>query len=92
LGASAGLTITFACGVRLSPMVVLLFPGVLIALGVAPVLGAVAAAFACVVANGAAYGLLMYGWYRLPNALAHDIPRWLSCLAGWLSQGLSRKR
>jgi hypothetical protein len=61
-------------------MLVLLFPGVLIALLVAPVLGVVAAVFACVAANGTAYGLIMYGWYRLPNALAHDVPRWLSRL------------
>jgi uncharacterized membrane protein len=74
-----------ASDIRLTPMLALLFPGVLIGLGVARLFGVAAGVFACAAANGAAYGLILYGWYRLSSALAYGLPKWLHSLGVKLS-------
>ena len=45
----------------------------------AQILGVAAGVFASATANGAAYGLLLYGWYGLSSALAYGIPK------GWIA-------
>jgi hypothetical protein len=87
LGTCIGLEIGLASDIRLTPILALLFPGILIGLGVARILGVAAGVFACGAANGAAYGLFLYGWYRLSSALAYSIPKWLRSLGVRLSQG-----
>jgi hypothetical protein len=75
LGTCIGLEIAMASHIRLTPTLALLFPGVLIGFGVARIFGVAAGVFVCATANGAAYGLLLYGWYRLSSALACGIPK-----------------
>jgi hypothetical protein len=87
LGTCIGLEIASASDIRLTPMLALLFPDVLIGFGVAPILGAPVGVIACAAANGAAYGFFLYGWYRLSSALAYGIPKWLDRLGVRLSQG-----
>ena len=87
LGTCIGLEIGLASDIRLTPILALLFPGLLIGFGVARICGLAAGVFACATANGVAYGLLLYGWYRLSSALAYSIPKWLRSLGVRLSQG-----
>lgn len=83
LGTCIGLEIGLASDISLTPILALLFPGLLIGFGVARILGLAAGVFTCAAANGAAYGLLLYGWYRLSSGLAYRIPKWLDSLAVW---------
>jgi hypothetical protein len=54
---------------RLTLIVALLFPGLPVGFVVARIFGIAAGVVACSVSNGVAYGLLMYGWDRLINAV-----------------------
>jgi hypothetical protein len=73
LGTCIGLEIALASDIKPTPILVLLFPGLLIGFGVGRILGITAAGvLVCAATNGAAYGLLLYGWYRLSSALAYS--------------------
>ena len=69
LGTCIGLMMALAPHIQLIPLVALLFPGLPVGVVVARLFGLTAGVLACGVANGAAYGLLLYGWCRLANAL-----------------------
>src|SRR5258708_6421595 len=90
LGIYIGLMMAGASDVTLSPMLVMVFPGLLAGYGVGYVFGFGAGVISCGIANGAAYGLFLYGWIRLAKALAHNFPNWLNAAAIRLSQGLNR--
>ncbi len=90
LGIFIGLGIASASDTKLTPMLVVLFPGLFVGFVVARVLGVVAGVLACAVSNGAAYGLALYGWLRLSNVLAQAMPKWLCTLGARLSQRSSR--
>jgi uncharacterized membrane protein len=76
-----GLMIGRASDTRLTPAVALLFPGYVVGMIVAHLLGSAAGVLACGMSNGAAYGFLLYGWYRLAAALRRRIPSWLAAAA-----------
>ena len=69
LGTCMGLMVALASDIRLTPVLALLFPVLVMGIVVARLFGAAAGVFACGVSNGAAVGFLLYGWYRLANAL-----------------------
>lgn len=62
-------------------MVALLFPGLAVGMIVARLFGVGAGVLACAVSNGAAYGFLLFGFYRLAAALRKLIPTWLGATA-----------
>lgn len=75
LGALIGLEFALASYIRLTPIVALLSPGLLVGFLVAPVFGIVAGVLASGVFTGAVYGLLLYAWDRLMNRLGQWIAR-----------------
>src|SRR5437879_1637934 len=90
LGACIGLEMALASDIKLTPTLALLFPGLVIGFVVAQILGITAGVLVCAAANGAAYGLLLYGWNRLVSALAQRIPKWLTGAAVCLTHVLKR--
>jgi uncharacterized membrane protein len=90
LGTCIGLLIGVASDVSLTPAVALLFPGLVAGTIVSRLFGITAGVVACGVSNGAAYGLLLYGWYRLAAALRWRIPIWFAALANALARHGSR--
>lgn len=86
LGTCLGLMIAFASDLKLNLAVAVVFPGVLIGTAVARLFGETAAVLACGASNGAAYGLLLYGWYRLATALRSRIPTWFTMASSWINR------
>jgi len=84
LGTCIGLMISLASDLRLTPMVTILFPGLVVGTTVARLFGITAGVLACGVSNGAACGLLLYGWCRLTATLRRRIPGWFATLANSL--------
>lgn len=66
------------------PMYLIPAPGVLVGVIAAAAFGRTAGMLTCAVANGAAYGFLMYAWDRLANRAAARLPIWSESLALWL--------
>ena len=92
LGTCIGLMIALASDIRLTPVVALLFPGLLVGMVVARLFGIAVGVLACGVSNGAAYGFLLYGWYRLPAALRRGIPIWFAAIANALVRRGDRRQ
>lgn len=92
LGACFGGLIVTASDIKLTPAVALLFPGIVIGVGVAMMFGQWAGVVASALANGIAFGALLYGWDRLANELAHRIPEWMSSLGAAMSQRPIRRK
>src|ERR1051326_3556463 len=78
LGTLLGWMIATTSDTTLTPMLIVLFPGVAIGYIAFKLLGLPAAVVLTGVANGAIYGLLLYSWDRLVNSLSrrahHKIP------------------
>lgn len=72
-----GAGIALACNLRLTPPTILLFPGLLVGVPVFKFFGIVAGVVASAIANGAVYGLTLFGWMRLTNSLTAVLPLWL---------------
>jgi hypothetical protein len=70
LGTALGLLISVAWDIRLIPMVIVIFPGVTIGYVAFKLFGLTAGIVVTGLANGAAYGLVLYAWDRLANKLA----------------------
>jgi len=62
--------------ITITPTLAFIIPGLPIGMAVSRMLGLSAGIFASALSNGAAYGLILYGWDRLANALANRIPTW----------------
>jgi hypothetical protein len=92
LGACFGGMIATASDIGLTPTLALLFPGLLIGMGVAMVFGHWAGVFASALSNGIAFGALLYGWDRMANELAQRIPNWMSKLAAAVSNRSKRRK
>lgn len=80
-GTFVGLEIALASDIRLTPVLAVLFPGVLVGLGVVRIFGVATGVIACAVSNGTAYGFVWYGWIQLANTLARRLPKWLKVAA-----------
>ena len=91
LGTWLGLMIALASDTRLTPAVALLFPGFVVGIIVTRLFGVTAGVLTCGVSNGAAYGFLLYGWYRLAAALRRKIPQWLAAVANSLAHREGRR-
>ena len=61
--------------------VALLFPGLVVGIVVARLFGITSGVLAYGMSNGAVYGFLRYGWFRLTAALRRKIPTWFSAIA-----------
>ena len=83
IGTLAGLVVALGSHIILTPLLVMLFPGLLAGWSVAQVFGTTAGVIACGVANGAVCGFLLYAWDRLANAIASCIPNWSKDVAIW---------
>ena len=90
-GVCIGLLIASASDVRITPTLVMIFPGILIGVAVVRFWGATAAVIACGMANGIVYGFLLYGWYRLAGALRNALPQWRGSVGARPSRVLSRR-
>jgi hypothetical protein len=70
LGAGIGLMIASGSDLRLTPMLVVLFPSVAVGHLAFKFFGLTVGIVVTGVANGAIYGLLLYAWDRLANKLS----------------------
>jgi hypothetical protein len=91
LGTCIGLIIAAASDIRLTPVVALQFPGLVVGMIVARLFGMTAGVLACGVSNGAAYGFLLYGWCRLTAALRRRIPKWFAAVGAVLAHRACRR-
>ena len=71
LGTFIGSGVGLASDTTLAPVFLFLCPGLLAGAGVDASFGFAAGLISCGIANGAAYGLILYGWDRAANALVH---------------------
>ena len=91
LGLCIGLLMASSSDVRITPTLVIIVPGLLIGFAVVRSLGITGAAIACGMANAVLYGVLLYSWYRLADALRKRIPHWFGSVGLRLSRVLSRR-
>ena len=91
LGAFLGLLMATASDIRITPTLLLIFPGLLIGVAVARGLTVTGGIAACALANGVAYGLLLYGWYRFAGALRCRLPHWLGSAGLRVSRAMSHR-
>jgi hypothetical protein len=69
-----------------------LFPGLAVAFPVGWAFGTTAGVIACGMANGLAYAVLLYGWFRLTMLLRSLLPHWLTSAGQRLSHAFSHRR
>jgi uncharacterized membrane protein len=69
LGTGLGLLTALASDIRLTPMFVVMFPGLAVGYVAAKLFGFTAGVVSTALANGAVYGLLLYAWDRLADRL-----------------------
>jgi hypothetical protein len=69
-GTCLGWEIATTSDIHFTLMLAVIFPGTVIGFTVAKLVGLKVAVIVSGVANGAIYGLLMYGWNRLANRLS----------------------
>ena len=86
LGTCLGAMIAQLSDVELTLTTALLFPGFLVRPTARHLFGTTAGTLACCLGNGAAYGCLLYGWFRLAAALRRRIPEWFGALGRSLAQ------
>jgi hypothetical protein len=67
LGTCLGWEIATASDIHFTPMLAVIFPGALVGFAVSKFVGYTVAVIVSGLANGAIYGLLLYGWNRLAN-------------------------
>jgi len=77
--------------ITITPTLDFIIPGLPIGMPVSRMFGLSAGIFASALSNGAAYGLILYGWDRLANAMANRIPTWFRRIAVGLSAGSGRR-
>ena len=75
LGTCLGLLMALASDIRLTPMFVVMFPGLAVGYVAAKLFGFTAAVVLTALANGAVYGLLLYSWDRLCSKLSSVLRR-----------------
>ena len=75
LGTGLGLLIALASDTRLTPMLIVIFPGVAVGYLAFKLFGITAGVVLTALANGAIYGLLLYAWDRLCNTLSSVLRR-----------------
>jgi hypothetical protein len=75
LGICLGWEIVTTSDITFTPMLAVIFPGAVVGFAVAKFVGFNVAVIVSGVANGAIYGLLMYGWNRLANAVSGRRPK-----------------
>jgi hypothetical protein len=92
LGACFGGLIATASDIKLTPALALLFPGIVIGVGVGMIFGRWAGVVASALLNGIAFGALLYGWNRLANQLAQRIPEWMGSLGAAMSRRSVRRK
>jgi hypothetical protein len=83
--------IASASDIGITPTLAIIVPGMLIGVAFAHVFGSPGATMACGIANGVVYGLLLYGWYRIADALRNALPRRFGSAGKRLSRLLIRR-
>ncbi len=86
IGTVIGAGIAVASDLRLTPLPLMLFPGLVAGILAFKLFGMVAGVVACAISNGFVYGLALYCWMRLLNALTGVLPLWLGALGARLSR------
>jgi hypothetical protein len=75
VGACLGWGIATASDIRFTPMLAVFLPGCAVGFVVSKFVGLKVAVIVSGVANGAIYGLVLYGWNRLANAISGRRPK-----------------
>ena len=76
LGSCLGLMVGLGSDLPLTPLVVLVVPGSAVGWMVGSMGGLAVGVVACSLANGVAYGFMLYGWYRLTALLCRKGSVW----------------
>src|SRR5215469_9455881 len=80
LGICLGFLIAVASDIGVTPLLAVLYPGVLVGLAFAK-LGLRGAVLACAVSNGMVYGVVWFAWLRVANGLISGLPKWSTKVA-----------